>query len=346
MFRVPGNCKEEISSLISRREFLYLSRAEVENSGGLGWESLVNCMISAYATHGSGNVILPKAEYLRYADRSSYDRIIPLYGYLGDPFNVAGLKQICSSLSSAKYGFPRASGITILNEPLFNRPFAIMDATAISAARTAAVSALALRELCPADSRVIGMIGCGELAEAHLNMILALFGVSRFEFVAFDIDQARLTRFVHLAQADGAVCQSASSAFEVVSRSNIVLPMTTAEEPYIRLSWLRPNCLYCAVSLLDAELEIYRGAQMIIVDDLKQCLNEGRPLEQLARDEQLDMDRVIEIGKWLQTRQPKPENSGKPIVFNSMGTIIADLAAALQVFCRASERHLGVRLPL
>jgi ornithine cyclodeaminase len=271
--------------------------------------------------------------------------MIALFGYLGGPFGLSGLKQICSGTGNAALGFPRASGLLILNDPATNRPFALMDAAAISAARTAAVSGLALRLLASDAARSIAVIGCGELAHAHLAMLAAVFGADRFGLVAYDPDAGRLAALTAAAQALGIVCMPAGSVEAAAREGDIVLPATTAEAPHIRREWLRDNALYCAVSLLDAELDIYRAARLIMVDDLHQCLAEGRPLDRLQRAGQIDRARIVEIGAWLASPGYLTGDAA-PVVFNPMGTVITDLAAGLAVFEAAVGADLGTRLPL
>jgi ornithine cyclodeaminase/alanine dehydrogenase-like protein (mu-crystallin family) len=122
--------------------------------------------------------------------------------------------------------------------------------------------------------------------------------------------------------------------------------MTTAERPHIRREWVRDRALYCAVSLLDADLAIYRDAQLILIDDLRQCLAEGRPLERLQRAGELDRDRIVTIGAWLAAPRALGPDDPRPLVFNPMGTIITDLAAGLAVFAAAAAAGLGTTLPL
>lgn len=335
-----------IAALIEGRRILHLSRAEVRASGGLEWTALIDAMAGAFSALEAGQAILPKADYLRYPGRPSYDRMIALFGYLGGGFGVSGLKQICSGAGNAAAGFPRASGLLILNDPITNRPFAVMDATAISAARTAAVSGLALRLLAPPSAASIAVIGCGELAHAHLEMLATVFGAARFRLIAFDTDPARLRDFVAAARALEVACVAVESVEAAVRAGDIVLPMTTAEAPHIRRAWLRDGALYCAVSLLDAELDVYRHAALIMVDDLDQCLAEGRPLDRLRRAGELDLDVIVPIGALLAAPPTIDRTDTRPIVFNPMGTVITDLAAGLAVFAAASAARLGTTLPL
>jgi ornithine cyclodeaminase len=320
--------------IIRANHLAYIGSAAVIRSGVGQFAPLIQAVEECYRAHAAGDVVLPKSEYLKYEDRPSYDRIIPLLGYLGGAFQVSGLKQICSSTANVRHGRPRASGLIILNDPDTNRPFGVLEASLISAARTAAVSGLALRLFLAPSMAQVAILGCGQLARTHLQMLVDVFGPDRFQFTVYDLVRERADALVLLAAELGAQAKVANHAQGAVETADIVLPATTAEAAYIEYEWLKPTCIYCAVSLLDAKLDIYRNADLIVVDDLTQCLNEGRPLDLLRRAGELPSDRIVEIGTALKSSVGAPWLSGL-LVFNPMGTVITDLAVAKTLFDRA-----------
>lgn len=323
-----------VGEIIAAKRLAYVGSAAVARCGVGQFAPLVAAIESAYLAHASRCVVMPKSEYLRYPDRPSYDRIIPLLGYLGGPFAVSGLKQICSSTSNSARNFSRASGLIIMNEPESNRPFALLEASLISAARTAAVTALALREFAhPALTRV-ALIGCGQLGRTHLQMISDYFGTRRFGLRLCDMNRGVLDSALELARELGLEAEGTLAPRAAIEAADIVITATTEETPYVEHSWLQPKAFYCAVSLLDAKLDVFRHAQHIIVDDLNQCLHEGRPLDILQRNGELPVSKIHEIGAWL-AASPRPALSGGRIVFNPMGTVITDLAVAKTILDRA-----------
>lgn len=326
-----------VAEIIAARRLAYVGSAAVTRCGIGQFAPLIEAIESAYLTHARRDVVMPKSEYLRYPDRPSYDRIIPLLGHLGGHFAVSGLKQICSSTSNSARDFSRASGLIIMNEPQSNRPFALLEASLISAARTAAVTGLALREFASTAMTRVAMIGCGQQGLTHLHMIRDYFGVRRFELLIFDVNRAALDNALALTRKLGLTAVARPDSRAAIEAADIVITMTTEEKAYVEHGWLRPNGLYCAVSLLDATLDVFRHAQHIIVDDLSQCLHEGRPLDLLQRNGELPVDRINEIGAWL-AASPRQTLCGGRIVFNPMGTVITDLAVAKTIFERALSR--------
>jgi len=119
----------------------------------------------AYLAHADGQSVNPDSYFLRFPDKPDC-RIIALPAYLGNGFDVAGLKWIASYPANVQRGFPRASAVLVLNNCETGYPFAILESSIISAARTAASAALAAHWLngqsCRAQS--LGIVGTGFIA--------------------------------------------------------------------------------------------------------------------------------------------------------------------------------------
>src|SRR5260370_3943274 len=119
----------------------------------------------AYLAHARGQAINPHSYFLRFPEKPDC-RIIALPAFVGDGFAVAGLKWIASYPGNVQKGFPRASAVLILNSYETGYPFAILESSIISAARTAASAALApywFNRQSP-DAQVLGIVGTGFIA--------------------------------------------------------------------------------------------------------------------------------------------------------------------------------------
>src|SRR5206468_9829575 len=119
----------------------------------------------AYLAHADGQSVNPDSYFLRFPDKPDC-RIIALPAYLGKKFDVAGLKWIASYPGNITRGFPRASAVLVLNSYDTGYPFAIIESSIISAARTAASAALAADWLSGRARRAhsLGIVGTGFIA--------------------------------------------------------------------------------------------------------------------------------------------------------------------------------------
>src|SRR5438128_10060952 len=119
----------------------------------------------AYLAHANGQSVNPDSYFLRFPDKPDC-RIIALPAYLGNGFHVAGLKWIASYPGTIQRGFPRASAVLVLNSYETGYPFAVLESSIISAARTAASAALAAYWLEGQSRRAhsLGIVGTGSIA--------------------------------------------------------------------------------------------------------------------------------------------------------------------------------------
>src|SRR6266540_5301226 len=128
-------------------------------------EECLGIVREAYLAHADGQSVNPDSYFLRFPDKPDC-RIIALPAYLGNNFEVAGVKWIASYPANVKRGFPRASAVLVLNSYDTGYPFAILESSIISAARTAASAALAAYWLNGQSRRArsLGIVGTGFIA--------------------------------------------------------------------------------------------------------------------------------------------------------------------------------------
>src|SRR2546428_1823727 len=125
----------------------------------------VRIVQEAYLAHADGQSVNPDSYFLKFPGKPDC-RIIALPAYLGNNFDVAGLKWIASYPANIQRGFPRASAVLVLNNYETGYPFAILESSIISAARTAASAALAAHWLSGESRRAhsLGIVGTGFIA--------------------------------------------------------------------------------------------------------------------------------------------------------------------------------------
>ena len=109
-------------------------------------------MEDAFKLHHRGEVLLPHKVVLDMDERKR-GRGNAMPGYVGGDYHAFGIKWIAGFPGNpARFGLPRGTGLTILNDAENGLPLAVMDCTLLSAMRTGAVTGVGARALARPDS--------------------------------------------------------------------------------------------------------------------------------------------------------------------------------------------------
>ncbi len=122
--------------------FAVIPGAQVQDALAGREKQIVELAEATYRLHSAGDSVNPPSYFLRFSDRPTA-RIIALPASIGGQVKVDGIKWISSFPENVAAGIPRASAVLILNDHDTGYPFACMEASIISATRTAAMAAMA-----------------------------------------------------------------------------------------------------------------------------------------------------------------------------------------------------------
>src|SRR6478736_8436060 len=226
---------------------------------------------AAYRLHGSGNTLNPDSYFLRYPDRPSA-RIIALPAHLGGAVQKSGIKWISSFPENKASNLARASAVLILNDASTGYPVACLEASLISATRTAASAALAAESISPNPfSGTLAVIGTGIIARTTVEWLLFRNWAFR-KIKLYDVDHHEAEHFSKwLRDQFNLQAQIQDCLEDAVSDSSLILFTTTALDPYLadkELFSQSPTVLH--LSLRDICVNVILASQNI-VDDVDHC---------------------------------------------------------------------------
>ena len=315
-------------SVVPGHDLLIIGAPEIEAVLKGREMCVLDAVQKAYETHSRGASSLPHSSFLRFPD-SDKDRIICLPAYLGDEYQLAGVKWIASMPDNVARGMERASAVIILNDRVTGQPKAVMEGSIISKQRTAASAALASRVLAPGEPHTIGFVGCGPINTAVAQFLATTWPNVR-RFTAFDLDPARAEVFGEalLAQVPDACFTVAAGLEELLSECPMVAFGTTAIKPYVNdLDACPAGATILHVSLRD----LSAGAILSnhnIVDDLDH-VNRAATSIQLASERTGNTDFVhSSLGDLLLGNVNLPERDDRKIIFSPFGLGLLDLSVA------------------
>jgi N-[(2S)-2-amino-2-carboxyethyl]-L-glutamate dehydrogenase len=278
----------------------------------------------AYRLHAAGKTISPDSSFLRYPHRPN-SRIIALPAHIGGPIHKSGIKWISSFPDNNASNLARASAVLILNDGATGYPVACIEASLISATRTAASAALAAERLSPDPFEgTIAVIGTGMIARASLEWLL--FRGWTFSAVnLFDVDRHGSEQFSHWLSGKYDLQATIHDRLDyAVVDSSLILFTTTTLEPYISDEALfehHPTVLH--LSLRDICPNVILASQNI-VDDVDHCLK-ARTSVHLAEIETGKRDFVAgTLVDVLENRFALAHD--RPRIFSPFGLGVLDLA--------------------
>jgi ornithine cyclodeaminase len=313
---------------LSSNDILIIGAAEVEAALEGREESVLDAVQKAYETHSRGASSLPHSSFLRFPD-SGEDRIICLPAYLGDDYQLAGVKWIASMPGNVARGMERASAVMVLNDRVTGRPRAVVEGSIISKQRTAASAALASRVLAPGAPEAIGFVGCGPINTA-VGQFLTTVWPNVGRMMAFDLDPARAEDFgvALLAQRPDGDFRVGASVDEVLSECAMVSFATTAITPYVNdLDACLAGATILHVSLRDLKVGAILSNHNI-VDDLDH-VNRAATSIHLASEQEGHTDFVhSSLGDILLGNAKLPERDDRKVIFSPFGLGVLDLAVA------------------
>jgi ornithine cyclodeaminase len=318
---------------------LVLSQEEVEQLLDMG--GCIEAMAEALASLARGEVHVPLRSVIRPPDEDTFIGLMP--AHRGGEAPLYSLKTVCVFPDNPKRGLDAHQGTVTLFDGETGETRAIMNASAITAIRTAAVSALATRLLAREDARTLGILGAGVQARAHLEAL---------RFVR-DFDRMRIfspTAAHAEALAADAGAEAVGTAEEAVRGADVVVTATSSVEPVLRRAWLAPGAHVNVVGGRPPtmrELDVATVADSAFyVDRRESAENEAFDYRDALEAEAIGPNHIRgEIGEVLIGAAPGRSNPEELTVFRSLGLAVEDLAAAEYVVRRARESGAGVEVP-
>ncbi|MDE3126570.1 MAG: ornithine cyclodeaminase family protein [Gemmatimonadota bacterium] len=304
-------------------------------------------MESALASLSRGEVVLPLRTVVRVPDGRGAFGMMPAYSAALPAF---GAKVISVFPGNHARGVDSHQGAVLLFDREDGRIVALMDASSITAIRTAAVSAVATKLLAREDASTLALLGSGVQARTHLEAIALVRPIARVRVwsrtpahAASFADWVRRTRDLEVA-----VCASAAAA---ARGADVLCTLTASREPVLDGGALAPGMHVNAVgaSQPDArELASDAVARARIFADRRESLvHESADYLTPLREGLIAEDRVAaELGEILIGKARGRASGDEITLFKSLGLAVEDIAAACHVLERAERENIGLDVAL
>jgi len=308
----------------------------------LPMEEAIPVMREALTMLAGGDVVMPLRSMLALPQGDAVMGLMP--SYLGG-LEAVGVKVVAAFPANFGTEYDTHQGVVLFFDTERGLLRAIVDATSITALRTAAVSGLVTDLLARPDAGDLAIIGAGTQAHTHLQAMRAVRPVRRVRVYSVPAESA--AEFAEReSRLTGLPVEAIETAEEAVAGADLICTTTTATEPVVQGAWVSPGAHVNAVGAYTPatrELDSALVAQARLYADRRESLLSEAGEFLIPKGEGLIGDEHIvgEIGEVLTGRAPGRTSPDEITLFKSLGIAIEDLAAAHRVYEIAREKDLG-----
>jgi len=323
---------------------LILSRTEVLDL--LSLRACIDAVEDAFRLHAEGRTLGPGVLGVSAVDGSFH---IKAAGLVAERSYFAAKTNANFPDNPRRHGRPAIQGTIVLADATNGAPLAIMESGSVTALRTGAATAVAAKYLARPDGRTASLVGCGVQGEIQLEAIAAVLPL-RHVWV-LDTDPARAERLAARAGAKlGIRVEVGHDVRTALGASDVCVTCTPSRQPIVFRDDIPAGTFIAAVGADNRgkqELEpALVASSTLVVDVLEQCAEIGELQHVLAAGLMTRESVHAELADVVAGRRPGRTGRDEIIVFDSSGTALQDVAAAIVVYERALASGRGTEVKL
>lgn len=242
--------------------------------------------------------------------------------------SAIGVKIATVMPENSHRGLPTIDGIYALLDGLTGTPAAILEARALTALRTAAISALASRHMSRADAATLLIVGTGVLAPHLARAHAAIRDFKTIMVWGRDHEKAK-----NVAAALGDLNCAISATDDLAAATavaDVVSCATLSSEPLIKAEWVKPGTHLDFVGsftpqMREADPTLFQNARLVV--DTATALKESGDLIEPVNRGWIARP-VIELAELVRGDASGRDLPNEMTIFKSVGTGLSDIAAA------------------
>ena len=325
-------------------EIVILSHEEVEEL--LPMNECIELMSEALAALARNEAYNPLRFVIAPPQTGHYMGLMP--AFRGGENPAYALKDVCIFPENPKLGLDAHQGAVLLHSAETGELLGVFNASAITAIRTAAVSAVATKILARDSSKELAIVGTGVQAKAHLEAMALTASFERARVASRQPENA--ARFAaSLQDRVGFPIEPAKDVASAVREADVIVTATNSREPVLKREWLKQGAHINAVgSSIAAAREIDTAtmvAATLFVDRRESTLNESGEYLFAAKEGAIGPTHIrAEIGELLIGEQLGRSFPEEITLFKSLGLAVQDLASAQFLYKMALAKGVGGRV--
>lgn len=309
----------------------------------LPMKECITVMREALIKLASGEVHQPLRTIIRPPGAAGVMGLMP--SYVSGDHAAYGLKAICVFPGNPAKGKDAHQGAVLLFSAEIGELLAMMNASAITSIRTAAVSGVATDLLAREDACKLAIIGAGVQARSHLDAMSQVRPIKRCRIASRNFEHAR--QFTdEMRRSFPFPIEPVETVEKALEDADLIVTATTAKEPIVKRESISPGVhLNLVGSSVPTAREVDTAtiaASTLFVDRRESTINEAGDYIIAAREGAIGPDHIrAEIGEVLTGQKEGRTSPEEVTLFKSLGLAIEDLACAEYLHRKARELNAG-----
>ena len=324
---------------------LVLSEQQVQSL--IDIDELIAVLKQAHIQYSTGKAVMPVRLVVPLPQVHGRSTSMP--GFLIDD-KALGMKIVTYFQENPKKDLPAILATIFLFSAEAGKIIATMDGSYITAIRTACASAVATEALANPRTAVLGILGAGVQARAHIQ---ALSHVRKIECIRLYSPSGTSAAAIKKEMAPQLNCaiEVAQNAESAVRDADLLVTVTTAKEPILKFEWLKPGAHINAVGSHRPDLREIDGPTLaratIVVDSREAIMAECGDILLALKEKNIGENAIhAEIGEVLAGTKAARRTGDEITLYKSVGIAIQDVAAANLVYRKALEKGVGTSVEI
>lgn len=303
----------------------------------------IRLMREAFSALGTGAAFQPLRSVVRPPHAGGVLGMMP--AYLALPRPALGMKTITVFPGNVAQGMDSHQGAVLLYSAETGELQAVMNASAITAIRTAAASGLATDLLARREAKVLALIGTGVEAGPHLEAMACVRPIERCRVASRNFANAE--RFAaEYSGRFGFPVAAAKTIDGALAGADLIVTITNAKEPIVSRAMVADGAHINAVGSCVPWAREVDGATMaaasVFTDRRESAWSEAGDLMMAQTDGSIDSEHIrAELGELLAGNHPGRESETEITLFESLGIGIEDVACAAFLYGVAETSGVG-----
>lgn len=238
-------------------------------------------------------------------------------------------------------GIESHASTTILLDDQTGFAKGVVGATYLTALRTAAADAVAVRALSRPDASVLGVVGAGHQAYYEIAAISLVRPITRVKVWNRTAENGKRL-MLRIEEILNLPC-TVHDLDDVVSTSDIITTVTSASQPIVRAEWVKAGTHISAMGADNPgkqEIDHSRIKSWKVFADMPEQSAAIGELQRAVASGLISLEEITSLGDVLLKGKPGRSQDSDVTLFDSSGVALQDIAIASLALQKA-ERNVG-----